>query len=66
MTTFVVPTEAPTVHGPPQGQWTYADWEQLPDDGNRYVRQALCEEPKHAFRFGGRSWGLRLLPQSAC
>jgi Uma2 family endonuclease len=36
MTTFVVPTEAPTVHGPPQGQWTYADWEQLPDDGNRY------------------------------
>jgi Uma2 family endonuclease len=36
MTTFVVPTEAPTVHGPPQGQWTHADWEQLPDDGNRY------------------------------
>ena len=22
--------------GPPQGQWTYADWEELPDDGNRY------------------------------
>jgi Uma2 family endonuclease len=36
MTTFVVPTEAPTVHGPPQGQWTYADWEQLPDDENCY------------------------------
>jgi Uma2 family endonuclease len=36
MTTFVVPTEAPTVHGPPQGQWTYADWEQLPDDDNSY------------------------------
>jgi Uma2 family endonuclease len=36
MTTFVVPTEAPTVHGPPQGHWTYADWEKLPDDGNRY------------------------------
>ena len=36
MTTFVVPTEAPTVHGPPQRQWTYTDWEQLPDDGNRY------------------------------
>jgi Uma2 family endonuclease len=36
MTTFVVPTEAPTVHGPPQGRWTYTDWEQLPDDGNRY------------------------------
>jgi len=36
MTTFVIPTEAPTVHGPPQGQWTFADWETLPDDGNRY------------------------------
>ncbi len=22
--------------GPPQGQWTYADWENLPDDENRY------------------------------
>jgi Uma2 family endonuclease len=36
MTTFVVPTEAPTVPGPPQGHWTYANWEDLPDDGNRY------------------------------
>jgi Uma2 family endonuclease len=36
MSTFVVPTEAPTVHGPPQGHWTFADWESLPDDGNRY------------------------------
>ena len=25
MTTFVVPTEAPTVHGPPQGQWIYGE-----------------------------------------
>jgi hypothetical protein len=36
MTTLVIPTEAPAVPGPPQGQWTYADWEDLPDDGNRY------------------------------
>jgi hypothetical protein len=36
MTTFVVPTEAPTVHGPPQGRRTYADWERLPDDENCY------------------------------
>jgi len=21
-------------NGPPQGQWTYADWEQLPDNDN--------------------------------
>jgi Uma2 family endonuclease len=36
MTTLVIPTEAPTVSGPPQGHWTFADWEMLPDDGNRY------------------------------
>jgi Uma2 family endonuclease len=36
MTTIVVPTEAPTVHGPRQGHWTFADWERLPDDDNRY------------------------------
>ena len=36
MTTFVVPTEAPKVHDPPQGQWTFADWERLPDDENCY------------------------------
>jgi Uma2 family endonuclease len=36
MTTLVIPTEAPAVPGPPQGQWRYADWEDLPDDGNRY------------------------------
>lgn len=35
-TTLVIPTEAPKVSGPPQGRWTYADWESLPDDGNRY------------------------------
>src|SRR5437667_514509 len=36
MTALVLPTDAPAVPGPPQGQWTYADWEELPDDGNRY------------------------------
>jgi len=36
MTTLVISTDAPAVAGPPQGHWTYADWEQLPDDGNRY------------------------------
>jgi len=28
--------EVNRVDGPPQGQWTYADWENLPDDGNVY------------------------------
>ena len=36
MTTLVISTDAPAVAGPPQGHWAYADWEQLPDDGNRY------------------------------
>lgn len=36
MTALVIPTDAPTVKGPPQGHWTYADWERLPEDGNRY------------------------------
>ncbi|HWE64606.1 MAG TPA: Uma2 family endonuclease [Chloroflexota bacterium] len=36
MTALVIPTDAPSVTGPPQGRWTYADWERLPDDGNRY------------------------------
>ncbi|MBI5667241.1 MAG: Uma2 family endonuclease [Chloroflexi bacterium] len=36
MVTLVVPTDAPKVQGPPQGQWTRADWDALPDDGNRY------------------------------
>ena len=37
MTTLPIPTETATsVRGPTQGSWTYADWEQLPDDGNRY------------------------------
>jgi hypothetical protein len=36
MTALVIPTEAPAVLGPRQGRWTYADWEVLPDDGNRY------------------------------
>jgi Uma2 family endonuclease len=36
MQTLVIPTDAPSVTGPPQGQWTAADWEILPDDGNIY------------------------------
>lgn len=36
MVTLVMPTDAPKVIGPPQGRWTYADWETLPEDGNRY------------------------------
>lgn len=36
MTALVIPTDAPAVPGPPQGKWTYTDWETLPDDGNRY------------------------------
>jgi Uma2 family endonuclease len=36
MVTLLIPTDAPYVTGPPQGKWTYADWEMLPNDGNRY------------------------------
>ena len=36
MRTLVVATDAPTVFGPPQGHWTYADWEGLPADGRIY------------------------------
>lgn len=37
MITLPIRTEtASVVRGPTQGNWTYADWEQLPDDGNRY------------------------------
>lgn len=36
MLVIPIQTEADTVTGPPQGEWTLADWEQLPDDGKRY------------------------------
>jgi Uma2 family endonuclease len=36
MRALVINTDAPTVLGPPQGHWSYADWERLPDDGNTY------------------------------
>lgn len=36
MAVLPILTETPGVKGPPQGQWTVADWETLPDDGNRY------------------------------
>jgi Uma2 family endonuclease len=36
--TTVLPTlvEVNAVQGPPQGQWTYADWEALPEDDYNY------------------------------
>lgn len=36
MTALIVPTDAPVIAGPPQGRWTFADWQTLPDDGRRY------------------------------
>jgi Uma2 family endonuclease len=36
MRVFPFLTSVNKVKGPPQGQWTYADWEKLPDDGNIY------------------------------
>jgi Uma2 family endonuclease len=37
MLSLALPTDtAPLVKGPPQGQWTFTDWEQLPDDDNVY------------------------------
>jgi Uma2 family endonuclease len=36
MAVYPYSTEVSEVDGPPQGQWTYADWEKLPDDGNIY------------------------------
>ncbi len=36
MATLVIPTHAVVVNGPVQGHWTYADWQTLPDDENRY------------------------------
>lgn len=37
MITLPIPTDTShSVRGPAQGNWTYADWERLPDDGNRY------------------------------
>jgi len=38
MVTPVIPVYVQTggVQGPPQGEWTYRDWENLPEDDNRY------------------------------
>lgn len=36
MDTLVIPTDAPHVQGPRQGEWTLADWQRLPDDGSIY------------------------------
>ncbi len=35
-TVFPYYTDVSGITGPPQGQWTRADWENLPDDGNGY------------------------------
>lgn len=34
--TLAIPTDSIRVEGPPQGHWTYADWEALPDDEYLY------------------------------
>lgn len=36
MQVFPIYTQVERVTGPEQGEWTYEDWEKLPDDGNRY------------------------------
>ena len=36
MTVLILPTDAPSVAGPPQGHWNHELWETLPNDGNRY------------------------------
>ncbi len=36
MVTLAISTDAPLISGPPQGEWTRAEWERLPDDGAVY------------------------------
>jgi Uma2 family endonuclease len=36
MTVLILPTDAPSLPGLPQGQWNHDLWETLPDDGHRY------------------------------
>jgi hypothetical protein len=36
MATLVIPAHANVVNGPPQDQWTHADWQTLSGDNNRY------------------------------
>lgn len=36
MVALVISTDAPTAPGPPQGHWTYADWEALAGHTDRY------------------------------
>lgn len=68
MQTLVIPTDAPTVFGPPQGKWTAADWETLPDDGNRYEiiegHLFMSTSPSYFHQFIikqlYRYWGLRV------
>jgi hypothetical protein len=42
MTVFAIPTEKlMLVEGPPQGQWTLADWENLPDSWPKYRYEVI-------------------------
>lgn len=36
MLVFPIHADVERVRGPAQGEWTYEDWENLPDDGHRY------------------------------
>src|SRR5688572_30375078 len=38
---FAIPTDAPAVKGPPQGHWTYDDWDRLDSDHNRYRYEVI-------------------------
>jgi Uma2 family endonuclease len=51
--TNALPVVAPAegINGPPQGQWTYADYAALPDDGKRYelIKGVLYVAPSPTF-----------------
>jgi Uma2 family endonuclease len=41
MPVFAIPTDAPHVKGPPQGQWTYDDWLKLDTEHHRYRYEVI-------------------------
>lgn len=49
MVALVISTDALAVPGPPQGHWTYADWESLTDHTNRYEIIGLGEDDTLSF-----------------
>ena len=70
-TTAKIPTVVPAdwVPGPPQGQWTYADYAAIPDDGKCYevVKGVLymspAPTPGHqsiSVKIGRASWWVRV------